>query len=189
MALTKNTPRVFEQGDRNEFPMAATTTIYEGSPVGLNAGYARALVAGDLFVGFAEAKADNATGGAGDKTVRVKDEGKVVLAVSGAAITDAGKPVYASADDTFTFTATSNSYIGRVVRYISSGVVLVAFEKDCGGLLTALVDSSGGAAANGTIEVLADAGGTAAGAPTTASVANALAELATKVNAIIQILK
>jgi predicted RecA/RadA family phage recombinase len=46
----------------------------------------------------------------------------------------------------------------------------------------ALVDNSGGAAADGTIAVLVDAGGTAAGAPTTASVANAISELATRCN-------
>lgn len=50
------------------------------------------------------------------------------------------------------------------------------------GALAALVDNSGGAAADGTIAVLVDAGGTAAGAPTTASVANAISELAARAN-------
>ncbi|MHB0925880.1 MAG: DUF2190 family protein [Gallionellaceae bacterium] len=48
----------------------------------------------------------------------------------------------------------------------------------------ALVDNSGGEAADGTIAVLVDAGGTAVGAPTTASVANALSELAARCNAL-----
>jgi predicted RecA/RadA family phage recombinase len=52
------------------------------------------------------------------------------------------------------------------------------------GALAALVDNSGGEVADGTIAVLVDAGGTAAGAPTTASVANAITELATRANAI-----
>lgn len=47
---------------------------------------------------------------------------------------------------------------------------------------TALTDNSGGEAADGTIAVLVDAGGTAAGAPTTASVANAITELSTAIN-------
>lgn len=50
---------------------------------------------------------------------------------------------------------------------------------------TAVTDNGGGEAADGTIAVLVDAGGTAAGAPTTASVANAIKELSTKVNLLV----
>ena len=61
-----------------------------------------------------------------------------------------GKPVYASDDATFTLTATSNSYVGRIVRWISTGVVMVEFCAAKGelGAFTALTDSSGGTASD-----------------------------------------
>lgn len=178
MALTANTPRTYELGDRNQFPIKAAAKIYEGSAVGIEvaSGYARALVAGDVFVGFAEFGEDApATNGA--KSVRVHDEGKVVLAVSGAAITDLGKPVYASDDATFTFTATGNSYVGRVVRFISTGLVVVAFARESGGLITPLTDNSGGSASD-TLAAISDA-----------ATKNAVASLAAKVNLLIQAAK
>ncbi|WP_306600753.1 hypothetical protein [Geothrix sp. 21YS21S-2] len=145
MALTNNSPRAFEQGDRNEFPLTAAVVVYEGSAVGINpaTGYARALVAGDTFVGFSEAKVDNTLGAAGDKTVRVIDEGKVQLAISGVAITDLGKPVFASDDNTFTLTQGSNTYIGRVSRWIATGIAVVAYESEFGGVNTELTYSVG----------------------------------------------
>lgn len=126
--LAVDTAPVYELGDRNELPVIATDIIYEGAAVGDNAsGYARPLVSGDPFRGFAEAKADNSAGAAGAVNVRVKDSGKIKLAVSGAAITDVGRPVYATDDATFVMTGVG-TYIGKITRYISSGVVIVAFD-------------------------------------------------------------
>lgn len=145
MALSANTPRTFEQGDRNEYPVLTAVKIYEGAAVGLqvSSGYARPLVAGDVFAGFAEDKYDNTSGASGAINCRVKDEGKAILAIASAAITDIGKAVYASDDGTFTFTQGSNSYVGRVVRWISTGNVVVAFAKETGGVLTALTAATG----------------------------------------------
>jgi hypothetical protein len=64
----------------------------------------------------------------GEKSVRVIDEGKVELAIGSLAATDVGEKVYASADGTFTLTPGSNSFIGRVCRYVSSGVGIVKFN-------------------------------------------------------------
>ncbi len=59
MALTMNTPRDYQVADREDYPVAATSQIFEGSAVGENAsGYARALVAADKFLGFAVFEAD-----------------------------------------------------------------------------------------------------------------------------------
>ena len=129
MALTANVARPYELGDINELPVAASSTIYEGSVVGDNAsGYAQALTAGDPFRGFAEEKVDNSDGSAGDLNVRVKTRGKVQLSVSGLAITDVDAKIYASDDGTFTKTKSTNTLIGTVYRYISSGVGIIDFD-------------------------------------------------------------
>lgn len=177
--LAADVARPFELGDRNHYPVIASDIVYEGAAVGDNgSGYARPLTAGDPFRGFAVAKADNSAGAAGAVRVEVRHKGRVQLAVGSAAITDVGKPVYASDDATFTLTATSNSYIGRIVRFISTGVVIVEFDAAKGvlGSFTALTDSSGGTAAD-TIDAI---GGTYS----QAEVRNAVASLAAKINAL-----
>jgi len=129
--LAANTPRGFEQGDIEGFPVIAADIIYEGAAVGENGdGYSRPLVADDTFQGFAEDKVDNSAGAAGDLNVRVRRRGKVQLAVTGAtAITANDSPaVYASDDNTFTLTSASNSLIGYVSRWVSSGVCIVEFD-------------------------------------------------------------
>lgn len=129
--LAADSARFYELGSVQEYPVIATDIIYEGAAVGENAsGYARPLQAGDPFLGFAESKADNAAGAAGAKSVRVRMRGQVQLAVAGAtAITANDRPlVYASDDDTFTLTASTNSIIGRVSRWISSGIAVVEFD-------------------------------------------------------------
>lgn len=129
--LAKNTPRNLVGGDINEHPVIAADIIYEGAGVGDNgAGYVRPLVAGDMFKGFAEAKVDNSAGAAGDKTVRVLEKGKLQAAISGLVITDVDQPVYMSDDDVFTLVAVGNSYIGKVHRFVSSGIGIVSFNTD-----------------------------------------------------------
>ncbi len=127
--LSASKPRDFVLGDHQDLPMVATDTIYEGAAVGENgAGYFRPLVAADPFAGFADRTVEN-TGAAGAATVRVKPRGRVVLSVTGVtAVTDEGSTVYASDDDSFTLTSTSNTAIGKIVRYISGTTVEVYFE-------------------------------------------------------------
>lgn len=129
--LASNKPRAYEGGNRTDLPVVATDIIYEGAAVGLvkATGLARPLTAGDKFAGFAVEQADNSAGSASAINSRIIDIGKIQLAVTGAVITDVGQPVYASDDDTFTFVPTSNSFIGFVERFVSSGVVIVAFDS------------------------------------------------------------
>ncbi|NCS83375.1 MAG: cytoplasmic protein, partial [Cyanobacteria bacterium] len=55
--LAKDQSRDFQQGEINDTPVIATDIIYEGAAVGDNgSGYARPLVAGDPFLGFAACK-------------------------------------------------------------------------------------------------------------------------------------
>jgi hypothetical protein len=182
--LAADTPRDIELGDFNDLPVIASDIIYEGAAVGDNgSGYARPLTAGDPFRGFATEKADNSSGSAGDKTVHVRQKGRVKLSVGSLAITDVGQPVYASDDDTFTLTATSNSFIGRVVRYVSSGVGIIEFDASRGGLgvSSTLTDNSGGTAST-TLAAIS-------GAYSQAEVRNSIATLAAAINRIEQRLK
>lgn len=128
--LSINKPRDFVLGELQDLPVVASDIIYEGAAVGENgSGYFRPLVAADVFAGFAERQADNSAGAAGAINVRVKPRGRVILSVAGVtAVTDEGSTVYASDDDTFTLTSTSNSAIGKIVRYISGTTVEVYFE-------------------------------------------------------------
>lgn len=139
MALTASTVREYPQGDTNELPIAAATIVYEGAAVGDNgSGYARGLVSGDPFRGFAYETVNNSAGAAGDKRTRVRRTGLVQLAVSGLVITDVGRTVYASDDGTFVLTG-AGSPIGVVDRFVSAGVGIVAFaaaDQRVGGVIT-----------------------------------------------------
>jgi hypothetical protein len=179
--LVTDTPRAYELGDVNEYGVIATDIIYEGAAVGENGlGYARPLVAGDKFLGFAEQNVDNSTGDAGAYRVRVKTYGKIKLDVGSVTLTDIGKPVFASDDNTFTLTQGSNSYIGRVCRYESAGNCIVAFDATRGGsgALAELTDSSGGSSAT-TIAAIG-------GSYSQTEIANAIASLTAQVNALIR---
>lgn len=128
--LAADKQRDFQLGEIEEYPVIASDIIYEGAAVGENAsGYARPLQGGDAFLGFAEAKVDNSSGSAGDKRVRVRTRGRVKLAISALAITANDRPaVYASDDDTFTLSSTSNSHIGWVSRWMETGYGMVEFD-------------------------------------------------------------
>lgn len=128
--LAVNKPRAFELGNRNTLPVIAADIIYEGAAVGVvvGTGHARPLAAGDIFAGFAEFKADNSAGAAAAINVDVIKSGEIELAVTGAVITDVGQPIYATDDDTFVFSPVSSVFIGRVKRFVSSGLVVVEFN-------------------------------------------------------------
>lgn len=130
--LAADKPREFLLGDMAEYPVIASDIIYEGAAVGENAsGYARPLAAQDPFLGFAQRTVDNSAGAAGAKTVVVKRKGVIKLPISGLAITANDRPkVYASDDDTFTLTSTSNTLIGTVLQWIETGYAYVEFDAD-----------------------------------------------------------
>ena len=129
MALSADTLRVFDAvANFNEFPIAASSTIYKGSAVGLvdGTGLARALNAADRFAGFSEHQVVNVTASA--RNIMTRTEGLVQLSVTGAVITDVGQPVFATDDATFRFIPTAGVFIGFVHRFISAGVVVVEFK-------------------------------------------------------------
>ena len=132
MALTDDAPIKHAIGDYNDVPAAAAATLYEGGAVGDNAsGYARALTAGDPFLGHAISQCDNSAGAAGAKEVRVlKGTYALEVTLSGVAITDVGKVVYMSDDATYTQTAGSNTKVGKIVRYVSANTCIVQFTTN-----------------------------------------------------------
>jgi hypothetical protein len=130
--LAANQPREYFEGIISEIPVIAADIIYHGAAVGIVAasGHARPLTSADRFAGFAEKKADNAAGAAAAIKVRVQRRGMIQLAVSGAVITDIGQPVYAADDNAFQFTPVGGVFVGFVKQYVSSGVVVVAYDAD-----------------------------------------------------------
>lgn len=128
--LAKDTPRVYEVGERAGHPVIASDIIYEGAAVGLviASGHARPLTSVDKFAGFAEKKADNSSGSAAAINVRTIKSGKIKLSITGAVITDKNQPVYAQDDNTFSFIKTSGVFIGFMVEFVSSGVGIVEFN-------------------------------------------------------------
>jgi hypothetical protein len=177
--LAEDQPRDYFTGKFREYPVIATDIIYKGAAVGDNgSGYARPLQAGDPFRGFADWKADNSSGQAGDIVVRCLTSGLIKLAISGLAITDVGKDVFASDDNTFTLMQSTNTRIGHVAQWLETGVGIVEF-KTTSGVLTELTDSTGGVAS----DTIAN---TAGANPTTAEFENAVASMTAKINAIIR---
>lgn len=137
--LTADVSRKYKVSEdlRSEQPVAASATIYAGSAVGKSSGYARQLVAGDVFLGFADAKASNVAdankpnfaiggvllGAAGAINVPVREQGIVYIStITGATglVTNAGTKVYMSDGNTFTTTVTGNTLIGEIVGYKNS---------------------------------------------------------------------
>lgn len=179
--LAVDRSRNFELGDYNDLPVVASDIIYEGAAVGDNGSNAhRPLVAGDRFVGFAETRADNASGAAAAINVRVRTKGRVQVPITSIDVTDLGKPVFASDDDTFTLTQSTSSHIGKAVRFVATGTVIVEFDahNPPGGLITELTDSSGGTA-NDTLAAVE-------ATYVQATIANNIADLAAKVNALLR---
>jgi len=127
--LAQNEPRAYEDGIFNDLPVITNDIIYEGAAVGKSSGYARPLVAGDDFMGFADRKVDNTGGSNGDKRVKVRQEGDIEIAVTGVTgVTNEGATVYASDDATYTLSSTGNSAIGKITRHVSGTTCIVHFQ-------------------------------------------------------------
>lgn len=130
MTATKNTPLTLAISKFNDFPVLAATKIYQGSFVGLNLanGYVRPLVAGDLFVGHCDAEADNSAGANGAISVKTyAGKYRLEVTLTGVAITDTNKSVFASDDNTLSLTPTA-SRVGKVSKYVSANTAVIEFE-------------------------------------------------------------
>lgn len=134
MALSVDTARPYVLGDLNDLPVLTAVEIFEGSAVGVivASGFAQpiaALLATNIFGGFALSGADNTDGASGDINVKVKKRGNVVLPIGGTlVITDIGSTVFATADDTFDLTTTAGPPVGKISRFIDTLIAEVEFE-------------------------------------------------------------
>jgi hypothetical protein len=106
--------------------VAAGEKIYKGALVGLNpAGYLKAFVPGDLFVGIAYEAFDNsASSSVSTSRCRVQVGGDVEYTLTSAAIKDAGKPLFATADDAVALTGHPDAYVGLILYYVKANTVL-----------------------------------------------------------------
>jgi hypothetical protein len=132
MALTAdvNIPRDTSQELRN-YSVKAATTIYQGAIVGLDeSGDARGVTEGDRFVGIAYENCNNSAGADGATTVKVYTQGDFLFYYSGAAKSDVGVAVYATADDTIALTEDGGVFIGYVVRYDTTNYLVVRIMPD-----------------------------------------------------------
>lgn len=130
-ALIEDTPLTQVIGEHSEVSVAATAEIFEGSMVGDSAGYGRALVKDDKFRGHCLEYIDNEDGGAGDaKCELLVGRYRLKVTLTGVLITDVDKCVYASDDATLTFVADGNSWVGRVVRYVTTNTAIVEFNTN-----------------------------------------------------------
>lgn len=130
MALTANREldHYIDQELRS-LPLAADAHIYKGALIGITpGGYARALVAGDLFAGIAYEEMDNTGGADGNVSVRFYTLGDFGHALSGATIANVGDAVYASDDATLTFTSTNNSFVGHAIDVPAGGAIILRLD-------------------------------------------------------------
>jgi hypothetical protein len=123
-ALTKDRATPYREGIEVEYPVAASTKIFAGSLVCVNAnGFAvpAADTSGYRFAGVAMEARDNSSGANGAKVVRVRRFG--VFEFDAASITQAmvGEAMYALDDHTFDDTAgvTNHIPVGILVKYVS----------------------------------------------------------------------
>ena len=121
-----------QDSDRGGHPVAASTTIYQGTLAFINAsGYLDDDTANgaNKFAGIAVEYCDNSGGSNGDLKVDLWREGKFVLTGTGFAQTDVLKPAYATDNYTVSPIPTDNAvYIGIISEYISATKVVVELD-------------------------------------------------------------
>lgn len=119
------------------YQIASGKHIYKGAFVGLNAsGLAQPLVAGDPLVGLAYEEMDNTGGADGALSVRVYTVGDFGFTLTGATAAHIGRPVFASADNTLTFTGAGNSYAGIVQDVIANNEIILRLDPGRGKVKT-----------------------------------------------------
>jgi hypothetical protein len=130
VALSTDVNRTYELGNINQIPVKGGSLIYQGAAIGSNAsGCAKSIQSGDKFLGFAEERIDNSKGADGEKNIRIRKRGALLLEISNLTLADINKPVYATDDNSFTLSSTNAVCIGQVSRIDASGLALVEFDS------------------------------------------------------------
>ncbi len=133
MALMANreVDRYVDQELRS-FGVTTGVHVFKGAfvEVGEN-GYLRPATSAGVFAGLAYDEADNTGGADGDASVRVYTYGDFGLALAGAAVADIGRRVYATDDETLTFSAAGATPVGYVQGVPASGWIVLRIEPGC----------------------------------------------------------
>jgi hypothetical protein len=112
---------------RDELPVAASTRIFNGGAVALDAN-GNAVPAGPgvkHFRGIADETVDNSAGAAGAVSVEIiTPEAAYWDSATTFTQADVGRPVYFSDDHTVTLTAGTNTYAGRVKSVDQYGILV-----------------------------------------------------------------
>ena len=130
-ALAQNADRRIAGGDFAPLPVQASANPYQGSLLSLPAtGYAHELVAGEPFAGICteQIATANVASADGGRTVNaISGEFLFEMALTGVAQDDVAhrRPVYASDDNTLTFTPTGNTFVGVVVGVSATNVAII----------------------------------------------------------------
>lgn len=126
MALTANrdVDRYVDQ-ELRALPVKAGVHVLKGALVGLSAGHARPLEAGDPFAGIAYEEMNNSDGDDADRMVRVYTLGDFEHEMEGATRAHNRRAVYASDDETLTAASDGNSFVGYQVDVPAAGRVIV----------------------------------------------------------------
>lgn len=116
------------------YAVAASTHIYKGSLVGLNAsGYLRAMAASATtakFIGISYEEIDNSAGANAAMICRVFTQGDFIFDLTPVAVTDITAAVYANQDtDTPTLTATANTKIGNIVGLPEANKIVLRIKQ------------------------------------------------------------
>ena len=129
-ALAKDFLRVHKDFDTLSIPVKASTTIYKGSLVGVDAtGYAVPMsdTSGLRMMGVATAGVDNSAGSSGDLNVKLDVQKVQKMACASATQAWVGVNVYAVDDNTVALIATTTNgiLVGVVTKFISATQVEV----------------------------------------------------------------
>lgn len=120
MALTANRKVSEFVGDNyrfEDYPVLAAKHIYQGGFVGLTpSGHAKPFEPGDVFVGVSYEERDNTNGASAALYVRtITQNFDFEHTLTSVAITDVGKAVYATADDTLSLTGHPDAFVGKII--------------------------------------------------------------------------
>lgn len=108
------------------FPVGAAVHLYRGAIVGKDpAGYVKAFVPGDVFVGISDGEYDNSSGAAGAINCTVYTQGDFVLPLTGVVQLDLFKPAYATADNATSLTGHPDGYVGRIMEVYASNYATI----------------------------------------------------------------
>jgi hypothetical protein len=130
-AVTANQLIKRQAGCKQAKPLAASTTIYQGTLTFENtSGYLVGIVAAgaNTFAGVAIDNVDNSAGSAGDLSAEVWQEGDFELSGSGFTQGDVGAIAYATDNYTVTTNSSAATRIGKIVRFVSTTRVVVNID-------------------------------------------------------------